>query len=91
MQIEKLVLAAINVVRQAFGHGTFVDPNTMTTRTEADNNIHRYLADAPSINLALTMIPSRLMCTRQLSNPSLSSHTTTMIKSLLVKHGPGLC
>lgn len=50
MQIEKLVLAAINVVRQAFGHGTFVDPNTMTTRTEADNNIHRYLADAPSIN-----------------------------------------
>ncbi|WP_259712689.1 hypothetical protein [Weissella confusa] len=22
----------------------------MTTRTEADNNIHRYLADAPSVN-----------------------------------------
>ena len=50
MQAEKLVLAAINVVRQAFGHGTFVDPHTITTQSEANNSIHRYLADAPSIN-----------------------------------------
>ena len=49
MQAEKLVLAAINVVRRAFGHGTFVDPHTMTTKSEGNNSIHRYLADA-SIN-----------------------------------------
>ena len=39
MQTDQLVLAAINVVRQAFGHGHFT-----TDAANATDAIHQYLA-----------------------------------------------
>lgn len=45
MQTDQLVLAAINVVRQAFGHGHFI-----TDASNTADAIHQYLASAASVN-----------------------------------------
>ncbi|WP_150179979.1 hypothetical protein [Weissella cibaria] len=49
MQTEQLILTAINTVRQAFGHGRFIDPTDLSTPA-AVAAIQKYLATAPSIN-----------------------------------------
>ena len=49
MQTEQLILTAINTVRQAFGHGRFIDPTDLST-SAAVAAIQKYLAAAPSIN-----------------------------------------
>lgn len=49
MQTEQLILTAINTVRQAFGHGRFIDPTDLSTPA-AVAAIQKYLAAAPSIN-----------------------------------------
>lgn len=49
MQTEQLILTSINTVRQAFGHGRFIDPTDLST-SAAVAAIQKYLAAAPSIN-----------------------------------------
>jgi hypothetical protein len=86
MQTEQLILTAINTVRQAFGHGRFIDPTDLSTPA-AVAAIQKYLAAAPSIN-----DDTLLLMSIKVPNCHWSSfHIIVTVKSSLARLGPGLC
>ena len=86
MQTEQLILTAINTVRQAFGHGRFIDPTDLSTpaAVAAIQNILR-------LHQALTTTQLLLMSIKVPNCHWSSFHIIMTVKSSLARLGPGLC